>query len=333
MNAEQINNIIRDPELLANTSTSELKALVERYPYFQCARMLYVKKLHGEKHLEAPAEIRNAACSLPSGAKLYQTLFKDKLMRLIEEEAAADERKTQTESEPRQAFNTPIPFSVGRTVRTEEPPAEAQAEQPAKADDTEEKKQDITPEITAEPEKKEVKADPAEVSQSEKKEIKEPEEESSASKKLEEEILKHAAETVYSLPDQSEEEGESGSDSEKEEKRRPQGFSDWLKALDNKRLNEIRERERKEKTGKIIDRFIEKQPSIKPAEDDEVFNPERVAKLGVVEDEEFVSETLADIYRKQGNVSKAKKIYNKLMLKYPEKKSYFARRIEELEKK
>ena len=57
------------------------------------------------------------------------------------------------------------------------------------------------------------------------------------------------------------------------------------------------------------------------------FSPLETAKLSIVDNEEFVSETLAEIHVKQGNYPKAIKIYDKLILNYPEKKVFFASRI------
>jgi len=44
-----------------------------------------------------------------------------------------------------------------------------------------------------------------------------------------------------------------------------------------------------------------------------------------------VTETLADIYESQGMHEKAIAVFKKLISEYPEKKSYFATRIKELE--
>lgn len=50
----------------------------------------------------------------------------------------------------------------------------------------------------------------------------------------------------------------------------------------------------------------------------------------VVETDELVTETLANIYYEQKNFDKALNAYEKLSLKYPEKSVYFASRIEEI---
>ena len=49
-------------------------------------------------------------------------------------------------------------------------------------------------------------------------------------------------------------------------------------------------------------------------------------------DDFFCTETLARIYADQGRNEEAKRIYSKLLLKFPEKNAYFAALIEKLEK-
>lgn len=100
-------------------------------------------------------------------------------------------------------------------------------------------------------------------------------------------------------------------------------FSDWL----NPKEKVVSRRERFDD---IIDQFISADPRVKP-EPAEMFSPENMAKLSLVDDESFVTETLASIYVKQGNYDKARKAYEQLSLKFPEKSSYFARLLKDLD--
>nr|NQU91914.1 hypothetical protein [Bacteroidota bacterium] len=79
----------------------------------------------------------------------------------------------------------------------------------------------------------------------------------------------------------------------------------------------------------IIDQFIENAPRITRSKSD-FFKPIDYARRSAEDREEIVSETLAAIYARQGNIVKAIKIYEKLSLKYPEKSSYFAGLIEKI---
>lgn len=79
----------------------------------------------------------------------------------------------------------------------------------------------------------------------------------------------------------------------------------------------------------IIDQFIEKAPRITRSRSD-FFNPHDYARNSTIDKEDIVSETLASIYYKQGNIDKAIKIYEKLSLRYPDKSSYFAALIEKI---
>ncbi len=89
-------------------------------------------------------------------------------------------------------------------------------------------------------------------------------------------------------------------------------------------------REQKQKK-KIIDKFIEQQPSISRKNvAAPFFNPEEMARQSNTDNTEVVSETLAKIYHQQGNIQKAIKIYEQLRLKFPEKSTYFAAQIKNI---
>jgi len=82
----------------------------------------------------------------------------------------------------------------------------------------------------------------------------------------------------------------------------------------------------------LIDRFILTNPKIEPAREKRDEPVVDISKPFTEETGGFVTETLARIYVNQGYFSKAIDIYEKLSLKYPEKSSYFASRIEEIKK-
>ncbi len=87
----------------------------------------------------------------------------------------------------------------------------------------------------------------------------------------------------------------------------------------------------------LIDNFLNSnQGSIRRTQGDEdnveIGNRINITKKSDTENEELITETLADIYFQQKNYEKALSAYKKLSLKYPEKSIYFATQIEEIEK-
>jgi len=64
---------------------------------------------------------------------------------------------------------------------------------------------------------------------------------------------------------------------------------------------------------------------------DEDDDPYESGKSGI--QSAFISETFALLLEKQGKIEKAIHVYEELILKNPEKNSYFATRIQELKKK
>jgi len=80
----------------------------------------------------------------------------------------------------------------------------------------------------------------------------------------------------------------------------------------------------------LIDRFISDKPKIIPKETEIALNTD-LPDIERGENEELISETLAQIYVKQGYFEKALRTYEKLSLKYPEKSIYFATQIKKIE--
>ena len=82
----------------------------------------------------------------------------------------------------------------------------------------------------------------------------------------------------------------------------------------------------------LIDKFIESNPKISPIGNE----PESHTNVPIIPDtdisESIFTESLAKIYIKQKQYDKAKRIFEKLNLKFPEKNRYFADQIEKIDK-
>ncbi|MDM1382315.1 hypothetical protein HX024_06335 [Myroides marinus] len=112
-------------------------------------------------------------------------------------------------------------------------------------------------------------------------------------------------------------------------------FQEWLqlskiKPIDRENdsiLTDIEQKSDVEKQKKIelIDKFIEKNPKIVPTKKSTV-TPVNI-ESSVQENSSLMTETLAKIYLEQKKYQKAIQAYEILILKYPEKSSFFANQI------
>lgn len=89
-----------------------------------------------------------------------------------------------------------------------------------------------------------------------------------------------------------------------------------------------------EQKNDLIDRFIKENPPFNVKQTGDSGTGKRIDQLidRVGENDEFITETLARIYMKQGLYQKSINAFKKLGLKYPEKSVYFALQIEEVTK-
>ncbi|MEN9441183.1 MAG: hypothetical protein RLZ33_1260 [Bacteroidota bacterium] len=117
-------------------------------------------------------------------------------------------------------------------------------------------------------------------------------------------------------------------------------FSSWLRSNENDEQPKFDAE--KDRINAIVDQFIKEEPKIsRPSKETiieekpkkEFFSPIKKAKESLDVHSMPVSETLAKIFALQGNYPKAIFAYEQLILINPEKKIFFASRIEELKKK
>lgn len=81
----------------------------------------------------------------------------------------------------------------------------------------------------------------------------------------------------------------------------------------------------------LIDAFIAANPRIGRLREVDG-SVEDLARQSVLEDATLVTETMARVYAKQGQIGKARKAYKLLALKYPAKSTYFAAQLKQLGK-
>jgi tetratricopeptide (TPR) repeat protein len=114
-----------------------------------------------------------------------------------------------------------------------------------------------------------------------------------------------------------------------------EGLSELSKSinLNAKKKNQTQEEKPEKGRSKdnLIDKFLETGPKLAPVKKDDVQH-EDISEQSAEETDEFMTETLAHVYVKQGYYEKAIKAFQKLSLKYPEKSVYFGRQIEEVRK-
>lgn len=132
---------------------------------------------------------------------------------------------------------------------------------------------------------------------------------------------------------------------EEQPKVEPSNFVEWLKLRSGVELEREIEEEKPSQSAptktpsetlddklNLIDAFIQKQQQFKPRRPDpKKTGPEvDLGALSTQEDSTYITETLAQVYVKQGYFQKAIHAYEILSLKYPEKNSIFADQIADI---
>jgi len=294
-------DILDNPELSDASQIDHLRKITDEYPYFQTAHLLLAKKLYQEgRASEFSNYLKKAAIYATDRKKLYY------LIHNSEKIIPAKDNKAETVLDYKEDIK--------------------QEPQPNKTLSAQEILNQRLEEISVRKEaEKEVDKGRAIASDSE--DIQE-------KKKLK--PFYFSIEELLDLPEEPKGIDESAMDEEDSKKEIPVSsklsFKDWIHYYTGNSSNPITKvAEEKPKTEDLIEKFIKEDPRISPAKNN-FYSPVNMARKSVIEPDDLISETLANIYYAQGNLQRALQMYEKLSLKYPEKSAFFASQIEKIQK-
>jgi hypothetical protein len=303
MNLDAFFQTIKSPHNIPASEIPVYKDLSDKFPFSQLFPIVYLKALSVNKDIRFEEELKNYAYRITDRAKLFDLIHQEnnvqqeQIIENSKEEILIEEKIEEIQS----TFTENLAEVSRETINLEE----------------------NVPQTTEKLEIEEYKFE---------EEVTKPIED-----ELEKEFLSNIISSSYSLEHQEKELNQNKENvdlkreniEEKIDLNQSRSFTSWLKIGKNQENQEILEENKKEK---IIDTFIKNDLKIgKPKA--EFFSAPKKAKESVNEEKLIYSETLANIYALQGNFPKAIKAFEQLSLTIPEKKLYFAKKIEELNKK
>ena len=328
MQKDEFYKYVEHPELLDKESIALLTELVNAFPYFQTARLLLTKALHEQKNFYFDSQLKITASYFSNRKQLHQFINgKASGNNLMESKPEAtpimydkvEEVIVKEEVAPALENATPIyKESFEEVILENNVEVNIEEEVILELENTPEDNEESLLDILASIEKKE--------------------------KEVEETIIESVFVEVIENEIEEEPKIEAPFEEEKTlDKDSKHSFLEWLKEL-NRGANlpqntEIQEKEvvkekniepkKKDIQKGIIANFMKTNPVIPPPKK-EFYSPVNMAKLSIMENDDLCSETLAKIYFDQGNYARAKSMFEKLSLKYPQKSVYFAARIKEI---
>ena len=296
------------PEKLNGHSIGSLEKLVNEYPYFQTGRMLFLKNLHNQNSIDYEKNLHITSAYAPSGKVLYNLIKKKSQVLSLKsqvEEIKAGSHQPLKEVLPKMEM---IVLLQEMSMSAKE--IDSSLRSPLKVGVR-------------------IPSDSMTTAKDEYDEL----------QLLEKEMLREAYRTSMTIDLLDEKNQVSSSKpqvpSEQQKKQGTYSFNDWLKVVSGQTPDSAVEEKSVQKKQKndLVDKFLLDQTAkSSPKPKTEFYSADSMAKKSIKDDETFVSETLASIYLKQGNLPKALRAYEILLVKHPEKIHIFAPLLEKIKK-
>ncbi|MEW5674969.1 tetratricopeptide repeat protein [Flavobacterium enshiense] len=291
MNIHDLTYLIAKPEAINAKQTLELETVLDQFPYFQSVRALHLKGLYNQNSFRYNQELKKTAAYTTDRSVLFEFITSEGFTSI--QKAFLEEKEAAINEIIVNQYKIVVSDKI--EVQPKINPLEQSILHSIQIAEPEAfEKQTITtaPEIT-----------PVETSKEE--------------------------ETTPTL----EEKLEIGKPLEFSNNEK-HSFQEWLQLtrfapIDRETTPEEPEiDEEKKKKIDLIDKFIESNPKIVPVKNAPVI-PVNIEK-STQESSYFMTETLAKVYLEQKKYQKAIQAYEILILKYPEKSSFFADRISDI---
>lgn len=311
MNREQFLNYLDSPFGLSVESKQQLQLLVKQFPYCQTAQLLFIKNLSLQNDINYKSQLKIAAAYAGDRKMLYRLITSEK-----ENQSQKIKKKTKVEAATDQQKEIKINQDFKKKLTTEEASVQENTKKKEKSKTIISDKNVATPspEVIPVIEKKSFTAWFKQISPQTEK-IKSPSTKSDAQQKFTETIpKKDSLEKLYI-----------------ENINATVGVLD-LETEENSKSKIPKEQSVISDNDNQIKRFVESYTN-REKNIHKFYSPVKSAQQSLDEDEDLISETLAKIYFEQGDYKRAIKIYEKLILKFPEKNSIFATQIKIIKEK
>ncbi len=371
MERENLIKFLNNPENLDNETVNFITKLTDQYPYFQTAHLLSVKNLYLINSADFRSKLNLAAAYINdrrilyelihplepdediilerdikeagSTGKKYKGTLKENINDTISSQLIEIKKRSQGDMELVPEISIDVRKEYGEGIELDDIVFSISSPEILEIKPKVEKSQDMDTEPKVE--KSQVLDIEIEEDYSEEPAIKDDSgllevdenAEDFDSKDIYEGVLQDSREEMTESDKLTDYEGAQFEIVEEDEKvktgQKEPAAADKLVSIGDEETFSLIRHDKEEKeiiNAELIDKFIRGEPKIIP--DKGKVSSEDISAESIRENEGYITDTLAKIYVKQGYYSKAIFAYEKLILKYPEKSSYFAGQINEIKK-